>query len=371
MRARAVRTVLGAALLALAGGAAAAAAAPGLTIVYTDRDAARAIHDGAPGVPGLHDAWRQAPIFDDARWPAGRQMAKVGGSELAGQDAAGMAATLRAALRDPAAGGRAAVDELNAGEWDEARLASLRDALGRLGGDAARVSVYVGPGLVSQMGRRDPRAPLPARLAAVLDTLRLVGAVELTMYHGGGEPFSRAEMAAYPTRWLARWAPGDPGALHLVLGPDRGVGEDTIWSWARATPAGRQILANGPSVWGLRTADEGRAWLAAYRAFLADPAGAPAGGETPVPQGGGLTLAPAGGRRMTIGLARTARTVVRVQSVAGGPSRTVAKLYGPFAARTLVLPRDMRPGEYRVIAVALGDGLRDVAVAPLVVRGRP
>ena len=192
------------------------------------------------------------------------------------------------------------------------------------------------------------------------------------MYHGGGEPVLPGRDGRVPDPLAGALGARRPrGPAPACSAPIRASGEDAIWSWARATPAGRQILANGPSVWGLRTADEGRAWLAAYRAFLADPAGAPAGGETPVPQGGGLTLAPAGGRRMTIGLARTARTVVRVQSVAGGPSRTVAKLYGPFAARTLVLPRDMRPGEYRVIAVALGDGLRDVAVAPLVVRGRP
>jgi hypothetical protein len=341
-----------------------------MTLLYTHRDAARAINDGGPGVPGIHDTWRQAPIFDDPRWPAARQVAKVGGEDLSHLGAGQMLAVLRAGLRDPKAGGRVAVDELNAGAWDAAALGELREALGQLGSDAARVVVYVGPGLVSQVGRRDPRLPLQPRLAVLLEALRPAGAVLLTMYHAGGQPFSRAEMAAYPTRWLGRWAPADAGALHLLLGPDDGHTQAAIWAWARATEAGRTMLANGPGVWGLKTAEEGREWLSAYRAFLTDPTGAPATGETPVAQGGGLTLVPAGGRRMTIGLARPARTVVRIQPLGGGRSRTVAKLNGPFPPRMLVLPRDVRPGEYRVIAVALGQGLRDVAVAPWVVGGR-
>src|SRR5262245_24991582 len=182
------------AALAALGLASAGAATPGMTILYARRDAARAINDGAPGLPGVHDTWRQAPIFDDARWPAGRQVAKVGGDELAPLDAGRMAAVLRAGLRDPKAGGRVAVDELNAGAWDGAALGELRQALGQLGPDAARVVVYLGPGLVSQVGRRDPRLALAPRLAALLEALRPAGGVFLSMYHGGGRPFSRTEM---------------------------------------------------------------------------------------------------------------------------------------------------------------------------------
>jgi hypothetical protein len=337
--------------------AAPAAATSGFTLVYAQRDAARAIADGAQGVPGVSGTWRQGPVFDDPRWPAGRQVAKVSGAALAAQDADGMAQTLRQSL---AGSGRTAVEELGSGVWGVEQLARLRQALQDLGPDAARVVVYVGPGLVGQVSRVDLRRSPGPRPTALLDALRAAGDVEISLYHGGGVPFTRSEAAAAATRWLARWAPGDPSALHLLLGPDRGVGPGEVWARARSTPAGRQLLANGPGVWGLATRPEGVAWLQGYRAFLADPTAPPADGDAVVPAGGGLTLARTG-RQVVVGLARAGRVVVRLEPLTGGRPRALAKLVGPIAPSLLRLPRDVRPGRYRVVAVALGDGLRDEA----------
>ena len=155
--------------------------------------------------------------------------------------------------------------------------------------------LYLSPGIVSQIGRVDLRRPLDARLVALLGAMRGAGAVELEMYHGDRSPFTAYEFAVYSTRLLARWAPGDPGALHLLLGPSGSVGQGEVWRRARATPAGRALLANGAGAYGLPNAAEGLDWLRADRAFLADPADPPPGGDFPVPVGGGLTVTPPGG----------------------------------------------------------------------------
>ena len=83
--------------------------------------------------------------------------------------------------------------------------------------------LYVSPGLVGAIGISDPRKPLAPRLAAILAALQAAGVVELEVYHTGGVPFTEEEFATYPVRWLARWAPADPGALHMLFGPDHGM----------------------------------------------------------------------------------------------------------------------------------------------------
>jgi hypothetical protein len=344
---------------------AAPAAGAGLTVLYVHGSAAAAIHDGAPGVRGLVGAWRQAPIFDDPRWPPARQIAKVRSSDLAGRDPATMASIIRAALRDGARGGRAAIDEVGTA-WDGPDASALAGALRSLGPAARRVVVYVSPGLVGQVARVDPRLPLHADLAAVVDALAAAGDVELSLYHGGGVPFDREEMATAATRWLARWPAAGRGSLHLLLGPDHGLGQAVLWARARSSAAGRTLLANGPGVWGLKTAGEGRAWLAAYRAFLRAPDVSPTGGgDVGVPTGGGLSVSAVGGRRVAVTLSRPGRAVVRLVPSAGGPGRVIAKLTGPGPATVVPLPADVAPGRYWVVAVALGDGLRDRAYAPV------
>ncbi|MDX6644838.1 MAG: hypothetical protein QOK40_565 [Miltoncostaeaceae bacterium] len=250
------------ALAAWFGAVGSAAPPPGLSVVYAPAPAANAIYDGSQGLPGLADATRQAPIFDDKRWPPSRQMGKVSGRALSLLSADKIAAVLRAELANPRFGGLVGVDEITVNDWGEAQSRELAAALDLLGPDAERVIVYAGPALVSQVGRVDVRDPLDRGNALLLQALRRAGAVLLEMYHGTAGPFTREEFAIYPTRWLARWAPGDPTRLHVFFGPDQGIGWKGIFAWARATEAGRTILANGAGVYGLQTAKDGLDWLA-------------------------------------------------------------------------------------------------------------
>jgi hypothetical protein len=347
--------------IALLAAAVPAAAQLDLRLLYGSAEAARAINDGAPDASGLTDTVRQAPVFEDARWPSARLVGKVSGRQLSRMRSSEMVRALRAGWGDPRVGGRVAIDELSAGDWSEEQSEALREALGLLAQDARRVIVYLGPGLVSQIGRADLRRPLDDRLVALLEALREAGGVELEMYHGDLSPFTDYEFAVYSTRVLARWAPGDPDRLHLMLGPSRGVPQEEIWRRARATEAGRDILDNGAGAYGLADAAEGLSWLRAYRAFLAEPDASPPGGDFPVPVGGGLTVTPPESRTATLVLGRPGRAVVRVIPAGGGRSRVVAKVTGPTdpAGISIHLPADLPRGRYRLVTVALGQDLRD------------
>lgn len=359
---------LAAALLAIAGPSP-VAAQPGLTLLYTQRPAAAAIYDGTPNVAGVRDARRQAPIFDDRRWPSSRQVAKVGGRDLSRQGAARMEAVLRAGIR--AYGGTVAMDEMTAGDWTPEASRKLATALDALGGQASRVVVYVSPGLVAQVGRYPADEPLAAHQSAALVALKKVGAVMLPVYRAGAAPMSQQEFADYPTRWLARWSDANPGTLHLVIGPDQGQGQNTLWAWARSTPAGRQILKNGVGAYGLRTRDEGLAWLTQYRAFQSQPDVSPTGTDAYVATRGALQVTRRGTWSVNLTLARTGRAVMVLRPVSGrARPRVIAKLDGP-GSRLVQIPRDLHPGRYRIVTVALGGGLREVSnIGPLVVRAR-
>jgi hypothetical protein len=64
--------------------------------------------------------------------------------------------------------------------------------------------------------------------------------------------------------------------------------------------------------------------------------------------------------RLTI--TRRGNAVVTTQRLGGGLVRAIRKLTGPTAGSVLIrVPRDTRPGRYRVRAVLIGDGLRDRA----------
>jgi hypothetical protein len=367
MRHRLIRSVAAALALAVVVAIAPATARPDLTLIYTQREAAAAIFDGERGLPGVRDAQRQAPIFDDWRWPRARQVAKLTGSELSPLRAPQIASRLRAAMDDY--GGLVGVDEVAAGAWSAEALGRLAAALESLGAQASNVILYVSPGLVAQIGRYDPSAELPeAHQRAAIAALRRAGAVMLTMYRDGGQPMTQQEFADYPTRWLARWQGFDPSVLHLVIGPDQGAGQAALWSWARGTAAGRQIMRNGVAAYGLRTHDEGKAWLGQYRAFQSSPDAPPGGVDTYVPTRGALQVVRLGPRRVRLTLSRSARAVMRLQPLFPAPRRVVAKFQGPGTTE-VTLPRDLRPGRYRIITVALGGGLREVSnIGPLVVR---
>ncbi|MCC6831951.1 MAG: hypothetical protein IT200_11450 [Thermoleophilia bacterium] len=354
---------LGGLLAALAAGSAAAA---GPVIVYSASAPANAVHDGAAGLAGIRDAYRQAPAEEDPRYPTARRVGKIGGRELVALDAAAMAARVRAELRRRDVGDLVAVDEIEAARATPDRLAELDRALSLLGPDAERLVFYVSPGTVSQVGRVDRRSPLPDRYARLVQVLARGGHAYLLLYHGDGNPFTRDEMARDLTGWQARWPAARADRLHVMTGPERTTGQAEIWDRVRATPAGRALLASGPAVWGLRSGGEGLRWLAQYRAFLTAPTATPAGGEARVPTGGGLAIAlpssrlrPGATVRVTVG--RPGRATV-VLTRAGGAARRIRAITGPANA-AVRLPLDVRPGRYTLRAVLLGDGLRDVATA--------
>ncbi len=352
---RALPRIAAVLVLALAGAGTAAAADPPL--LYVDHDAAVAV-DAAVGGHTL----RQGPAREDARWPRARIVGKVSGRELAGAAAPAIAARLRAGWGARGAGGTVAVDEIVPAQWTPAGARALAAAMDRLGPDARRVVFYASPAFVERVGRTDPRhAPAPV-LAALIDAVSRGRATYLQTYRGDLSPLPAREMAQHPTRWAARW-PAGRGELRLLLGPDGGAGQEELWARVRSTPAGRALLANGPAAYGLRGAAAGRAWAAQYRAYQASPETPARGGDVAVAAPGGLTVTRAGARAVRVRIDRPGRAVVSVVPRGGGQVRAIRALTGPTAGAVLVrLPRDTRPGVYRLRVVLIGDGLRDRAV---------
>jgi hypothetical protein len=325
-------------------------------MLYLREEPAAVVHDGVGG-----GTLRQAPIRPNHRWPAARTVGKVAGRDLAGAGPLRIAALLRAGWAQPSVGSLVAVDEITPRNWTAPAARSLAAALDRLGPNAQRVVFYAAPALVEQVGRADPRRPLPARLRALVDALSRGRATYLLTYRGDLSPLPPREMATAPTRWLARW-PAGRGELRILLGPDGGLGQGELWARARSTPAGRELLARGPGAYGLRDAGAAREWLAQYRAFRAAPGQSATGVDYPVPQPGGLALEAAGPNRVRLTLGRRGNAVVTTQPAGGGFVRAIRKLTGPTRGAVLIrLPRDTRPGRYRVRAVLIGDGLRDRA----------
>ena len=354
------RSALGGIALLLVG--APPAAAQERVILYTPVAGAAAVHDTLDQ-PTL----RQAPVLPNRRWPTGRLLAKLSGKELSRLSAARIEGRLRAAWRDRNTGGRVAIDEISPVHWSRDGALRLRAAMLRLGSDRRRVTFYAAPAMVEQVGRRDPRRALPAKHSILIDAMSRGRATYLLTYRGNLQPFPAREMATHPTRWLPRW-PARRGSLHLMLGPDGGIGQDALWNRVRASPAGRRLLANGPAAYGLRTAADGRAWARAYRRYLAAPGAVPPDGDYPVPVPGGLGLRRSGARAVTVTAARRGRVVVSMTPARGGQRRAIRKLVAPHRATRVVLPRNARPGRYRVQAVLQGDGLLDRRAVVVTVR---
>jgi hypothetical protein len=278
-----------------------------------------------------------------------------------------IAAAIRAALAGGSAGGLVGIDEITANDWDEARAAGLESALAQLGADAERLVVYVGPALVTQVGGVDLRTPLDARTEHLMAAFRLAGATFLETYHGKSGPFSAQEFAVPPTRWLARWTPGDPGRLHILFGFDQSGGWKGLFALARATEAGRTILANGAGVYGLQSAAQGLDWLGAYREFLANPTAPPPQGDYKVPVGGGLTVRPPKARAVFISIDRPARAVIRLVLHGQTKGRVIGVLHGPTAGVSVAIPRNVKAGRYDIVVVMEGEGLSDNLSIPAVV----
>lgn len=330
-------------------------------IVYSPMAGATALHDEL-GQTTL----RQAPVQPDRRWSTGRRVAKVNGKQLSRLSASRIAMRLRAAWRDPNTGSRVAIDEISPNHWSGAAATRLRAAMALLGADQKRVTFYAAPSMVEQLGRVDPRKRLSAKHSRLIDAMSRGRATYLLAYRGNLQPYPPREMASHPTRWVARW-PAGRGTLHLMLGPDGGIGQRALWERARSSPAGRRLLANGPAAYGLRTARAGRAWAAEYARFLSAPTAPPPAGDFPVPVPGGLGVKRAGPRAVVVTSARPGRVVVSVAKLPGGTRRAIRKLNG--VQETLVrFPADLRPGRYRVTAVLQGDGLTDRASVNIAVR---
>lgn len=350
------RPACAAALVAAGALAAAPSALADPPLLYLNDEVAAVVHDGV-GTNTL----RQAPIQPNVRWAAPGLVGKVTGGDLAGHVPERIADLLRAGWRQPGVGNLVAVDEIRPKQWTASGAQSLAKALISMGSDANRVIFYASPAFVEQVGRADPRAPLPARTRWLFDAVTRGRATYLQTYRGDLSPLPPREMAAAPTRWLARW-PADRGELRVLLGADGGLGQAELWNRVRSTPAGRELLARGPGAYGLRGAADARDWLAQYHAFRATPTRSVTGVDYPVPQPGGLVLEPAGANRVRLQLTRSGNAVVTTQRLSGGFVRAIRKLTGPTnGAMVIRLPRDTRPGRYRVRAVLIGDGLRDRA----------
>lgn len=316
-------------------GAPALAAAEGEVILYAQAAPAEAIHEA-----GLDTAFRQGPAAASFRWPGSHRLGKVDGTALSGMSADGMAEALREAWeRDGSA--LVGVDEILPAHWTAGDARRLRLALAWLGPDAGRVVFYASPSLVERVGRADPRYPLPARLAAILDAVSRGRATYLATYRGDLQPFPAREMATHPTRWIARW-PAGRGTLHLLVGPDGGLGQARLWDRVRSTPAGRALLDNGPAAISLATRDAGLEWLAAYWEHELAPEASPPGGDVVVPTFGGLLLRAVRGG-VTISIARHGRAVLRLVPRGQGRGRVLRVLTGPTAAQCAFASRPTCP----------------------------
>ena len=289
----------------------------GVAMLYDVDAAVREVvspSDGAPGLTGGLGARRQEPstsgLFaaDDAQWMVG----KVKLAQIINLPTAQMVEIIRRAIdaspshtigidevtttaADPAApnmkGARApAADPQSPGGQFAAALAAL-DTPSPYGGTwASRINVYLAPAMTSALAAgqgpdrnlgRDGR-PHFRTYRAVFGGLSHVGGVWIEMYHGLGatmtSPFTVAEWRTAPAAVGAEFhrAGGDMTRLHMLVTGSDGypaggplpagcvTPQSCVWALAEATPAGRQILANG--VGGYRLASSARAFLAEWHA---------------------------------------------------------------------------------------------------------
>jgi hypothetical protein len=223
------------------------------------------------------------------------------------------------------------------------------------------------------VGRPDPRTPLPPSLAGLVGALGAGGHIFLELYRGNLTPVPATELGIHLTRWRDRLPEARREYLHALMGPPLGDSVAGIWNSVRATPAGRAILANGAGAFGLTTAEDGRQWLAAFRAFHADPTASPPGGDVRVPEGGGITILVRPDSRLTVGgrvrvrLTRPGTAIVRLWPVGAGPRRNILKVTVGHRDRTVAarIPPHARPGRYQVVVTLRGEGLSDRAATPV------
>jgi hypothetical protein len=156
----------------------------------------------------------------------------------------------------------------------------------------------------------------------------------------------------------------------MMVGPDRGIGMQTVFAHLRATPSGRRMLANGPAAYGLRTREEGVAWLNAYADFLIDPFTSISGRDTVVPALGGLTVTQIGPRQLMLNATLRARIVIQLLPRGGGARRVIGPFYGPVRNKRITVPPRLAAGRYTALTIAFGEGLREEDRTPVTL-GRP
>jgi hypothetical protein len=64
---------------------------------------------------------------------------------------------------------------------------------------------------------------------------------------------------------------------------------------------------------------------------------------------------------------RPARAVIRLVPQGQTRGRVIGTLQGPTSGVTIAMPRNVKPGQYDVVVVMLGQGLRDVVSIPATV----
>lgn len=358
-----------------------------VNVVYGEAEAANVILEGTAEAEGISSLIRQAPVADDRRWPPARLLGKISGRELAAMPTA---EALAAALRQNAGivtamgqrmpvGAGVGVDEITPAHWTVESANRLRDALASFPEELRGAVVFYGsPALVAQVGRPDPREPLPPHLAALVEALGTGGHLFLEIYTGDLAPLEARDMGTYLTRWLHRFPAAAHERLHVLTGPPRGVTIGSIWNRVRATEAGRAILKNGAGAFGLSTADEGRQWLVAHHGFTAQPdAPSPEDGVV-VPVGGGVEILHRAGARLRTGgvvrvrLSRPGIAIVRLWPVGAGPRRNLRKVTVGNRTTTVAakIPRYAKPGRYQVVVSLKGQGISDmVSTRVVLVRG--
>lgn len=250
---------------------------------------------------------------------AAQKVAKVSGKKLASMTSDGIAATLRAEITQGSFGAtshQVAVDEIGkpygdaaapmvrnprlpavspswAGARFSAAMALLNEPSPYGGTWASHVHVYLAPAVHTAIGAgkgpernlgRDGK-PHFTSYRALMPGLALAGGVHLQMYHGYGgsrTAFTAAEWRTVPAAfvgYLAKYG-GTATSVHFVFsqagmpqGAPAGCANAAACTWALAesTPAGAQILADGPSLYRIG-ADAGD-WLAEYNRRFPPPTG--------------------------------------------------------------------------------------------------
>lgn len=377
--ARLVAAVVGLGLL-LSLSTSALAIPVGAVLIYDTTEPAAVVNDGVAALGLLPLRQWPANVDEERRWPVEKRVGKVSGDQLARQSQAGMQAMLETGMSDLTTNGTVGVDEITRTRWSAASARRLKAALVALGPRAQDVLFYVGPSLVERVGRADPRQRLDATMQGLIDAMVLGGATYLEMYNGDHTPVSQLDYARYPTRWMERWPAERITALRLVFGraqPEIGATQEAIWNWARASSAGRVLLANGAAVFGVRDPALAADWVSGYRQFLEGPATVPPQGDYPIPGPGALAVVLPkkrpllAGSNVAITMARRGKAVFRLAPRTGsGRGRVIGKFSGPTPAwgSVLKIPADTATGSYRLIGVMMGDGITDrVAVRVKVV----